>query len=91
MRPERKYVLTRVKRGDYLLPSNDGQTIWRIATYTDGPSNGLDIPKDREFWGIWKWTGHGLAVDVEDWDQWEMHGSTCETRREAIDGALMMS
>jgi len=46
MTTARKYVMTRIDKGDYLLPSNDGETLWRIRQYMDGPSWGLlDWPR----------------------------------------------
>lgn len=65
--PQRKYALTRIGPGDYLLPSNDGQTIWRIAKYEDGPSHGVEgMDRDRDFWGVWKWNERGHPHEVED-------------------------
>lgn len=91
MASERKYALSRVAAGDYLLPSNDGRTIWRIARYMDGPSGGLEIPRDRDFWGVWKWhqsIGVGTYVDVEDWNRWEACDLGYMTRAEAINAAI---
>lgn len=91
MSGERKYALVRLKAGDYILPSNDGQTLWRIARYTDGPSSGLDLPRDREFWGVWRWTGRvieGEYLDTEDWQSWEFFQGMYDARSEAIDAAL---
>lgn len=86
---ERKYALTRIAAGDYLLPSNDGETIWRIATYIDGPSMGItDWPRDRTLWGTWQYTGRNQYVDVSDWNRWRMVASTFATRRDAVDAAL---
>jgi hypothetical protein len=89
---ERKYALSKVKPGDYILPSNDGKTIWRIARYTEGPSSGIvDWPRDREVWGYWRWDGEvdpGCYIDTGDWNRWEMVGGICETRAEAINDAL---
>ena len=34
----RKYALTKIDPGDYLLPSNDATVLYRIRKYTDGPS-----------------------------------------------------
>ena len=88
---ERKYALTKLKPGDYLLPSNDGKTIWRIARYTEGPSTGIDSwPRDREVWGIWKWaaTERLPYVDTRRWDAWEMVDSMYHTRAQAIAVAL---
>ena len=91
---ERKYVLTKVAAGDYLLPSNDGQTIFRLRRYEDGPSHGLeDWPRDREFWGVWKWTGlvtrYGPAPDPDQWD-WEFQEGLMDKRGEAIDAAMRL-
>jgi hypothetical protein len=87
---ERKYALTKIAPGDYLLPSNDARTIWRIAKYTEGPSSGLkDWARDRDVWGVWRWTepsrGH---VDTDDWYRWEMEEACCLTRAEAVEAAL---
>ena len=35
---ERKYVITKLREGDYLLPSNDAQTIWRLASHEEDGS-----------------------------------------------------
>lgn len=88
---ERKYALTKIAAGDYLLPSNDASILWRIVTYTDGPSNGLEIPRDRDFWALWKWRGEigiGAYVDTTDWDRWDFHEGWHETRAAAIEAAL---
>lgn len=89
---QRKYALSRVRAGDYLLLSNDGATLWRIAIYTEGPSSGLeDWPRDRTVWGCWFYerpvTGAD-AVSVEDWGYWEFWEGLYGNRRDAIDAAL---
>ena len=92
----RKYALTKITAGDYLLPSNDAATIWRIQRYEDGPTYGLDrdiFPRDEEFWAVYKWTGRGLPAtrdDLEDWNLWEQHANGLDTRREAIDEAMRL-
>jgi hypothetical protein len=100
---DRNYSLIKIAQGDYLLPSNDGQTLWRIRRYEDGPSYGLEEwPRDRTFWGAWKYIGRipwqdgldsetyeNLVYDSDDWTgpvDWE---ST--TRAQAIDAALKES
>lgn len=92
--PQRKYALTKIAPGDWLLPGNDGKTVYRLATYEDGPSHGIEgMDRDRTFWGVWVWadpTSRGY-VDVQDWDRWEMVESWCETRRDAINAALQRS
>lgn len=35
---ERTYQMTRISAGDYILPSNDGQTLWRIHSYQEDGS-----------------------------------------------------
>ena len=95
--PRRKYALSKVKPGDYVFPSNDGQTVLRVAKYEDGPSHGLvDFDNDREFWGVWRWaepfTGaKGGYIDVEDWNRWEFCEGMLTTRAEAIDAALRIT
>lgn len=87
---ERKYAMTKLAPGDWLLPDNDGKRLWRIARYEDGPSHGLeDWPKDREVWGIWRWLEprHG-TIDPDDWAEWEMWEGSCQTRQDAIEAAL---
>ena len=91
---ERKYALTRIEAGDYLLPSNDGRTLWRLSTYADGPSYGLvvDWKADRKFWGVWKFDGYFdgsfYPEDMLDWERWEMMDGSCATRQEAVKAAL---
>lgn len=90
--PRRKYALTKIESGDYLLPSNDALTVWRIRKYIEGPSTGLDWPKDREVWGLWRWdmpaTNSEVYIDIEDWARWQHWDGHFDTRAEAIDGAL---
>jgi hypothetical protein len=88
---ERKYSLQRIAAGDYLLPSNDRRILWRICRYTEGPSSGLDWPKDREVWGIWQWEGSietNPVIDIEDWSRWEFWDGLFDSRAEAIDAAI---
>lgn len=91
---ERKYALTKIEAGDYLLLGNDGKTLWRVVKSEDGPSHGLDpkvFPKDFVEWQAWKWTGREHPETVDDlvlgddrWDYWERGDS----REEAIQAAL---
>lgn len=92
---KRKYALTKVAAGDYLLPSNDAQTIWRIAQYVDGPSYGIveGMDRDRQFWGVWRSidriTGDA-TIDPSDWSRWEMYDQGYDRRSDAIDAALRL-
>lgn len=100
---ERKYRMTRLAAGDYLLPANDGQTLWRIAKYLDGPSQGLvDWPRDREIWGAWRLQGSvedlQRAIDRGDenaedlgGDLWGMEVCLQDTREAAIQEALRVT
>ena len=87
---ERKYALMKIAKGDYLLPSNDGRTIWRLSSYEDGIAQGLDHDLGT-VWGVWKRTGNGTTVDPSDWGAWEMQEGSLATRAEAIEAALRMS
>jgi len=95
---ERKWVLTKIGAGDYLLPSNDRQTLWRIARGDEqAGAEGLRIVS---VWQVWRYahatvgpgasTPEEIAEDVEDWSNWTLEASWCETRAEAIAEALRM-
>lgn len=45
---ERVYQLTKVSSGDWLLPSNDGNTVWRICQY-------LEEVNGKHYWGFAKY------------------------------------
>jgi hypothetical protein len=98
---ERKYQMTRVRAGVYLLPSNDLQTLWRISSYTehgDGEwANGRVIR--GTFWETARHTtplpkiaphliGDDEALDFLWGDQWESYSFVHPTRAEAIESAL---
>lgn len=88
-RPSRKYVLTKLDVGDYVLPSNDGTTLWRIAR-GDEPT-GDENQFFARVWQLWRWRHAIEAVkweDGADWDNWELTASWLDTRAQAIDYAL---
>jgi hypothetical protein len=91
---ERKYALSRIAAGDYVFPSNDGNTIWRVSRYTEGPSSGLDhLPRDRDYWGLWKWhepVSTGGFIDTGSFERWDLVDSLYDTRAEAINAALAL-
>lgn len=77
-KPERKYVLTSLGSGDYLLPGNNGKTLWRIFRATPG-------------WEIWRWrhqVGENAPAVSEEWADWDHVQSHNNTRAEAISEAL---
>lgn len=83
--------MTRISAGDYLLPSNDGQTLWRIYRYTDEYVDG-ETGRDRRLkcWGTAKFRRPiETALDVDDlldWEYWD-HWATYLTRAEAVEAA----
>lgn len=91
MRPEptRKYALTKIEAGDWLLPSNDAKTIWRIREYTDLVA-ARDGHGDEEvdYWGLWRWIGHETQVDPDEWNCWDFYDGSYARRSEAIQAAL---
>lgn len=96
---ERKYVMTRVRRGDYLLPSNDQLTLWRISSYEEDGSaewqdaNGKWHTVTGTFWQTAKYT-HGvpreglLDEDFLDWEHWDSYAMGFRSRAAAIEDAL---
>lgn len=98
MKTERKYALIRVAAGDYLLPSNDLKTLWRIRSYREyGDAYWVDVDgKEHVVKGIfWEasryFDGPMAAVDDDDLldrDRWQSYSDSHRTRQEAIDEAL---
>lgn len=94
-RAERKYALTRVSAGDYLAPSNDGQTLWRIYSYVEDGS--AEVSSDGKKWrkvtGTW-WaaarykqplpSGGELPDDFLEWGNWDVWATGLRTKREAL-------
>ncbi|HEY4451023.1 MAG TPA: hypothetical protein VGN13_05465 [Solirubrobacteraceae bacterium] len=89
---ERKYVLTKIARGDWMLPSNDGRTIFRL--YHDPEALAGETTDGGEMrraaWTLWRWTG-GHVVDTWSWSEWELLDGSLYTRTEAIREALRLS
>lgn len=94
---DRKYQMTRLAKGDYLLPSNDAQTLWRIYTYEEEGSLVESLPDGTEravrgvFWACARrpMPKPGELVDLEGWDgEWEFWAGPLPTRADAISEAL---
>jgi len=95
---DRKYQMTRLRRGDYLLPSNDAQTLWRIYTYEEEGSLIEQSPDGGEravtgmFWACARrrFPKPGEIIDLDGWsdDEWEFWAGPLPTRQAAIDEAL---
>lgn len=99
MKTERKYKMTRVRAGSYLLPSNDGETLWHIYRFEDGRSYGLQDEPDRMWWGCARFRGTfeeasaSVIRDLMDMDyisdrRWTETGSYFRSRAGAIEYAL---
>lgn len=83
---ERRYKLTRIAAGDYLLPSNDGRTLLRITSYEDdGSASYVTDRGERRIvgarWNVWRFSGtmaeaERLLIDDPDvlldseWERW---------------------
>jgi hypothetical protein len=92
----RRYTLTRLAKGDYLLLSNSGRTLWRVSTYTEDGSacTGDGRAITGKFWGVWRYTRalrSRCLVDPDDWNDFDMYEHMIRTRREAITVALALS
>jgi hypothetical protein len=95
----RVYQMTRVRSGDYLVPSNDATQLWRISRYEEDGS--LYYPGDDRqvrgtFWRVARFRGslEGAAALLErdvdeflDWDQWSEWASLQPTRAAALEAA----
>jgi hypothetical protein len=85
---ERTYALMRLKAGDYLLPANDGATIWRISQYDEDGSAGVVGRR----WMTSRYTGPSATwvtrENIDDANRWECWTYLHRTRSEAIDSAL---
>lgn len=78
----RKYQMTKLHDGSYLLPSNDAKTLWRLAKGADGwySHSRLMPSSDAEL----------ACIDWDDWNEWEARRvwGPFRTRAEAIDVAV---
>jgi hypothetical protein len=88
--PERRYALTKLDRGDYLLPANDGTTIWRICQ-DDYPVDDQGLRMETR-WAAYRWRIAWRRPedvdDIDDWGNWDQWVAGCRTRAEAIGEAL---
>lgn len=100
----RKYTMTRLGKGDYLLPSNDAKTLWRVYAYEEdgtatyqteftpgkGPTGPEYVLRGR-FWALARRPMPDMGFFVSDlfeWDDWEFWAGPLQTREQAIRYAL---
>lgn len=91
--PARMWQMIRLAAGDYLLPSNDRSTVFRIRRYEDGPSYGVEkMKRDETYWGCWRWMGRPDRLDDIAVDYFPEGWATVEeylpTRQAGIDVAM---
>lgn len=96
-RPLRKWQMIRLGAGDYLLPSNDRQTMWRLFRYEEDGSlisigpDGVEVPIRGHYWMVCRWNAPLTALadgDWDEWDRWQEYESLLPSRSAAIDSAL---
>lgn len=89
----RRYALTKVSAGDYLLPSNDGRHLWRIIHGDEQETTEPGDLRHVKVWQAWRYRQRFGVAELpddflEDWSSWELMDSWCATRGEAISRAL---
>lgn len=91
---ERQYAMTRVKAGDYLLPSNDALTLWRIYQYEEEGT--LEYDDGTKLVGtFWACARRPMPhegtpmIDVVEWSEdWQHWAGPFKSRKEALEDAL---
>jgi hypothetical protein len=92
---ERLYAMTKLGAGDWLLPGNDGQTLWRIRSYDEDGSavRGDGTPVIGTFWAVYRFR-YPLERLSSEPDVWESESAWIECefghrrRADAITAAL---
>jgi hypothetical protein len=97
---QRRYRMVKVAAGDWLLPGNDGRTLWRVYRYREEGdaywTYDLDTPILGDFWAIARYerpigdldADEVFMEDFLDWGKWETWRSVLRSRRDAVDAAL---
>jgi hypothetical protein len=92
---KRQWQMMHICAGDWVLPSNDMQTLWRIRRDREIG----DDDRDVMMWQVWRWPGRGWrdATDAiteslvdGDLSDWEYVAGSCRTRAEAIEEAMRL-
>lgn len=97
---DRMWQMTRLGKGDYLLPSNDRSTLYRLRSYTEDGSATYGSTKRKVLgtrWQVLRWNRaftednlRHLPDDIEfgDGGWFWAPVSTVRTRKQAIEAAL---
>lgn len=88
MSDERVWRMRRLGPGDYILPSNDLQTLWRICKEAQ--------PDGDDTWDLFRWRKPApiieedvaLAIVEDDWTDWSCAMSGLRTRAAAVEEAI---
>lgn len=96
--PDRKWRMTRLGSGDWLLPSNDRQTLWRLMLVPerDGSlTRGDGSVVNGDYWSVFRCRWSLPQIEAGDsevdltWDEaWDEHACMMSSRQEAIDWCL---
>lgn len=96
-KPQRVWQMRRLGPGDYALPSNDQQVMWRVQKYEerDGTLTRGDTGRviNGDFWRLLRWVHPVYAIAYEDIDEpgnWQEVARMMKTRQEAIDCAMAL-
>lgn len=86
---ERKYAITKIEAGDYILPSNDAKTLWRIQKLgsVGGSEDNVEWDWSEAGWYVSKYNQYvdqTLQIDVDDWSFWTDWSGPYATRAEAV-------
>lgn len=94
MADKRKWQMVRLGAGDYLLPSNNRETLWRIRKYSERDGtltrwNGTVVNND--FWMLSRWRyplADAAENDLTEDALWIDVAFMLPTRQAAIDYAM---
>jgi hypothetical protein len=96
---ERHFRMIRVASGDWILPGNDGKTLYRLQRYEESGDAFWTLRgvKQKKIVG-WFWAAYeydrkiasdaDLVDDMLEWDHWTCVASTMKTRKEAIESVV---
>lgn len=96
---ERTWAMTKLRTGDWALPSNSGKTLWRICRNpNDGAPGGwawdlywFEGPANAVYAGeVPEGAPEYVDIDFDDWSRFSLAGQALPTRQAAIDEALRL-